>query len=186
MIQIIISESDNSKVIGLLAGAGLSFSSAPYESPSEPNPNDMTPREYFCGDGSPLTLDKICTPEEREFLLAHIELYARGKVHQSKQGAEVREVKSKEEILKELSEKTGDYGGEEHVMERVALAAMEAYKNQFIADSNERLDEVEIRRIAGDISSTMWVGGEFEKAACRGAFRQGYVTGWFKRKKYQP
>ncbi len=43
---------------------------------------DMTAAEYFNGEGSPLTLDKILQPQERDFLLEHIELYAQGKVNQ--------------------------------------------------------------------------------------------------------
>ena len=53
--------------------------------PSPMSAADMTAREYFDGEGSPLTLSKICNDEEKEFLLQHIELYASGKVHQSKQ-----------------------------------------------------------------------------------------------------
>ncbi len=45
---------------------------------------DMTAAEYFNGEGSPLTLDKILQPQERDFLLEHIELYAQGKVNQFK------------------------------------------------------------------------------------------------------
>ena len=59
-----------------------------YRLQSHPSPmsaSDMTAREYFDGEGSPLTLSKICNDEEKEFLLQHIELYASGKVHQSKQ-----------------------------------------------------------------------------------------------------
>jgi hypothetical protein len=53
--------------------------------PSPMSASDMTAKEYFDGEGSPLTLSKICSDEEKEFLLQHIELYASGKVHQSKQ-----------------------------------------------------------------------------------------------------
>jgi len=53
--------------------------------PSPMSASDMTARDYFDGEGSPLTLSKICNDEEKEFLLQHIELYASGKVHQSKQ-----------------------------------------------------------------------------------------------------
>jgi hypothetical protein len=59
-----------------------------YRLQSHPSPmsaSDMTARDYFDGEGSPLTLSKICSDEEKEFLLQHIELYASGKVHQSKQ-----------------------------------------------------------------------------------------------------
>ena len=44
---------------------------------------DMTAAEYFNGAGSPLTLDKTFTPIERDFLLEHIELYAKGKINQA-------------------------------------------------------------------------------------------------------
>lgn len=69
--------------------------------------SDMTARDYFDGEGSPLTLSKICSDEEKEFLLKHIELYASGKVHQSKQP-----VMSAEEIENSLMRYGSDEPGE--------------------------------------------------------------------------
>lgn len=48
------------------------------ETPSTPA-NDMTAREFFCGEGGAITLDFL-NEGEREFLLNAIELYASGKV----------------------------------------------------------------------------------------------------------
>jgi hypothetical protein len=54
---------------------------------------DMTAAEYFNGEESPLTLDKILQPQERDFLLEHIELYAQGKVNQFKASLAQRDSK---------------------------------------------------------------------------------------------
>jgi hypothetical protein len=51
---------------------------------AETERTDMTAREFFTDPGSPLTLDFL-NPEEKDFLLEMIELYAKGKVHQAQQ-----------------------------------------------------------------------------------------------------
>ena len=49
--------------------------------------DDMTAKEFFDSPESPITLDKICTPTEKEFLLDTIEMYANGKVNQALKAA---------------------------------------------------------------------------------------------------
>lgn len=68
------------------------YSKIKYLDESEPSPvedvqsNDMTAREFFDSPESPITLDKICSPVEKEFLLDTIEMYAKGRVHQALNG----------------------------------------------------------------------------------------------------
>lgn len=45
--------------------------------------DDMTAKEFFDSPESPITLDNICTPVEKEFLLDTIEMFAKGKVNQA-------------------------------------------------------------------------------------------------------
>jgi hypothetical protein len=66
---------------------------------------DMTAKEFFDAPGGGITLDAICNPEEKEFLLDMIELYAAGKVRQAtKPSADV-------EAMAEAKISTMNFGG---------------------------------------------------------------------------
>jgi len=98
---------------------------------SEPSPcedvqsNDMTAREFFDSPESPVTLDKICSPVEKEFLLDTIEMYAKGKVHQALKGQQT--VGEDVQRMAELEVEKQGWGKYEGTSEQVGI------KNAFLA-----------------------------------------------------
>jgi hypothetical protein len=75
---------------------------------AETERTDMTAKEFFTAPGSPLTLDFL-NPQEKEFLLEMIELYAKGKVKQATSPVEaVRLERVESEWSKDYTGKVDD------------------------------------------------------------------------------
>jgi len=104
---------------------------------TEPSPvedvqsNDMTAKEFFDSPESPITLDKICSPVEKEFLLDTIEMYAKGKVHQALKGQQ-----TVGEDVQRMAEAYADkhsYQSDKEQFMTTPWCQWNVYKNAFIA-----------------------------------------------------
>jgi len=104
----------------------------PEPSPSEDvQSNDMTAKEFFDSPESPITLDKICSPVEKEFLLDTIEMYAKGRVHQALKGQQ-----TVGEDVQRMAEAYADkhsYQSDKEQFMTTPWCQWNVYKNAFIA-----------------------------------------------------